>query len=324
MLRILAVGGATAASWKLGLWNGWADGPVSRTRVLMGTWVSVTVLGPDPDAARDAVEATFRRMSGLEQPLSRHREDSELSALNRTGSVGPASEALIEVLNLARRISDLGQGAFDVTVQPVLDLYQEGRLERRVPDARAIERALARVDHRAVRVAGRTVTLEGRERRITLDGVAKGYIVDRGVEQLVRLGYSDVLVVAGGDLMAAGSRSGEPWRIGIRNPRPGRALLARCEVENRALATSGDYMQPYTADRAQHHIVDPRSGRSPGELASSTVLAPDVATADALATMTLVLGSRRARELLEDLPDCEGFFVGKDLAITKTSGFPLA
>jgi thiamine biosynthesis lipoprotein len=82
-------------------------------------------------------------------------------------------------------------------------------------------------------------------------------------------------------------------------------------------------MQPFTSDLKQHHILDPRTGYSSPELASSTVLAPDAATADALATLTMVLGPRRGRELLEDMPDCEGYFVAKDLEVTRTSGFSL-
>ena len=80
-------------------------------------------------------------------------------------------------------------------------------------------------------------------------------------------------------------------------------------------------MQPYTADFAQHHILDPRTGRSASELASSTVVADDAATADALATLTMVLGPRTGRELLEDLPDCEGYLISKNLEVTQTSGF---
>ncbi len=121
--------------------------------------------------------------------------------------------------------------------------------------------------------------------------------------------------------MAEGGKAGgKPWRVGIRSPR-GLALQARFDTTNRAVATSGDYMQPFTRDYAEHHILDPRTGHSAPELASSTVVAPDAAIADALATLTMVLGARKARALLEDLPDCEGYFVSKDLDVTRTSGF---
>ena len=163
----------------------------------------------------------------------------------------------------------------------------------------------------------------GREgMRVTLDGIGKGYVVDRGVSVLRERGFDNVFVEAGGDLVARGTKNGgEPWRIGIRRPRPGESLQARFDTTDCAVATSGDYMQPFTPDYSQHHIVDPRTGYSAPALASSTVSAPDAATADALATMTMVLGPRKGREVLEGLPGCEGYFVSKDLEITRTSGF---
>jgi thiamine biosynthesis lipoprotein len=262
-------------------------------------------------------------MAGLEARLSRFRADSEVGRLNATGRVEGASDALLDVLRLAEHVSRLGEGAFDVTVQPVLDLYRS-HLDRHLglPPPAAIERAVAQVDHRAVRVHGRTVTLDRPEARITLDGVAKGYVVDRAVGVLRARGFASVFVEAGGDLMAAGDKgAGRPWRIGIRRPRPGLSLQAAFEARETAVATSGDYMQPFTPDYRQHHIIDPRSGYSAPELASATVVAPDAATADALATLVMVLGPRAGRDLLEGMPGCQGYLVSKQLEVTRTSGF---
>jgi len=323
VLRILAVGGAAGVAWKLGLFNPSRERPVTRSRVLMGTVVNLTVLGEDRDAAEAAADATLQRMADLEVLLSRYRTDSEVSRLNDRGRIDGASQALLDVLRLAERISTLGDGAFDVTVQPILELYR-AHLQRNegLPSAEAIERAVAQVGFGALRIDGRTVALERTGMAITLDGIAKGYIVDRGVDVLRECGFANVFVEAGGDLVAAGHKqSGTPWRIGIRGPRPGLALQARFDARDKAVATSGDYMQPFTADYAYHHILDPRTGLSAPELASSTVIAPDAATADALATVTMVLGPGKGRELLEDLPGCEGYLVSKTLEVTRTSGF---
>jgi len=289
----------------------------------MGTGIHLTVLGDDRDAAEAAADATLGRMADLEALLSRHQPASELSRLNATGSLTGASDALLENLSLAQRFSRLGDGAFDVTVQPALDLYREysGRAGELPPPAE-IERILDRVDHRAVRIDGKTITLGRDGMRVTLDGIGKGYIVDSGVSVLKQRGFDNIFVEAGGDLVAGGTkRRGTPWRIGIRHPRPGVALLARFDASNRAVATSGDYMQPFTADYAQHHILDPRTGRSAPGLASSTVSAPNAATADALATLTMVLGPRKGGDLIEALPNCEACFVTKDLEVIRTSGF---
>jgi len=321
MLRILAVGGAGAAAWKLGLFDRLRTRLVTRSRTLMGTGIHLTVVGDDFEAAEAAADATLDRMAALEAALSRYRPDSDVSRLNLSGHVETASDALLDVLRLAGRISELGDGAFDVTVQPVLDVYRGASRS----DAASIEQAVELVDHRGVRIAGKNVSLARPGMAITLDGIGKGYVVDRGVDVLRERGFHDVFVEAGGDLVASGEKSaGVPWRIGIRNPRSGTVLQARFDARDRAVATSGDYMQPFTADYAQHHILDPRSGFSSPELASSTVLAPDAATADALATLTMVLGPRRGRELLEELPGCSGYFVSKDLQVTRTTGFEVS
>ena len=324
VLRILAVGGAAGIAWKMGF-LGRSSGPrtVARSRTLMGTGVHLNVLGDDLDAAEAAADATLERMADLEALLSRHRLDSELTRLNLTGRVENASNALIDVLRTAERVSRLGDGAFDVTVQPVLDLYRGvAGPPSALPAAERIEQAVGLVDHRRVQIEGTTVTLGHSGMRLTLDGVAKGYVIDRGVDTLKDRGFDDVFVEAGGDLVAGGTKyEGVPWRVGIRRPRPGVALQATFEASNRAVATSGDYMQPFTTDYAQHHILDPRTGRSAPELASSTVSAPNAMMADALATLTMVLGPQRGRDLIEALPECEAYFVSKNLDVTRTSGF---
>ncbi len=318
VLRLLAVGGAAGLAWTAGVSA--RARRVVRSRVLMGTWVQLTLVDRDREAAEAAAEATLTRMAELERVLSRHRADSELSRLQRLGRIEHADPALLDVLRLAERISRLGDGAFDVTVQPVLDLYRGH--PGRAPDPAALERAVARVDHRAVRIEADAVSLARPDVRLTLDGIGKGWVVDRGIDVLRERGFGDVFVDAGGDCVAAGGRgAGRPWRVGIRRPRPGLALQARFEARDVAVATSGDYMQPFSRDYAQHHILDPRTGRSSPELASATVSAPDAASADALATLVMVLGARRGRALLEDLPGCEGYLVAKDLAVTRTSGF---
>jgi thiamine biosynthesis lipoprotein len=323
-LRILAVGGAAGAAWKLGLFG--RDGnSVEQIRLLMGTQIRLTVIGDDRGAAEAAADATLQRMANLEALLSRHQSTSEVSRLNATGRVEGTSDALQDVLQLAHYVSQLGDGAFDITVLPLLDLYHS-HLDRlgQVPPLAAIEEALPLVGYRSLRIEGRTVTFEREGMGITLDGIGKGYIVDQGVATLKDRGFPNVFVEAGGDLVAAGTRTADtPWKIAIRNPRPGLALHARFDAENRAVATSGDYMQSFTDDLTQHHILDPRTGYSAPELASSTVIAPDAATADALATLTMVLGPRISRDLLETIPGCEGYFISKDLEVTRTRGFAL-
>jgi len=316
VLQIAAFSGAGGLlAWRLG--RAPAGGTVRRTRALMGTTVHLTVIGDDAAVAAEATEATLARMAALEAQLSRYRPSSDVGRLNAHGVVERPSPALLDVLALAREIHALGDGAFDVTMLPLLEAYRAA--QPALPGEAALTDALARVGSDALRVDDGRVRLQRPGMGITLDGIGKGYIVDEGVAVLKRHGFGHVLVEAGGDLMAAGRR----WRIGVRDPRASR-LMTRIGAKDVAVATSGDYFQPFTRDFSQHHILDPRTGRSSPELASATVIAPTAARADALATLAMVLGARRTVEILEELAGCEACVVTKASGVTRTSGFPMA
>jgi len=315
-LRILACAGAgTLLAWRIG--GRESPRPERRTAMLLGTTVSLTVLGRDREEAAAAADATLRRMAACERVLTRHSPDGDVARLNRTGRLARPAPELLAVLGLAQRLHSWGEGAFDVTVLPALLAERAGG----GPEASGA------VDQRRLRVSPGEIVLDGPGMGVTLDGIGKGHVIDEGVAELRARGFSDVLVEAGGDLLAAGRRAPDRrWTIGVRHPRR-RALLRRIRVEETAVATSGDTFQAFTPDFSRHHILDPRTGRSAPELASATVLAPTAALADGLATLAMVLGSRRTIALLEDVPrlaGCEALVVDKDGRVVETSGFPAA
>jgi FAD:protein FMN transferase len=320
-LQIIALAGAAGGLYHFGLLGRTNSHKVVRqSRSLMGTEINLMVCGPDEDTCREAVRSTFGRMEALEGILSRHQADSELSRLNREGILPVAATELVAVLDLADVISRRTEGAFDVTILPLLQLYGPDRL----PTQEDLLRCLALVDYRGIQRQGPKVSLARPGMGITLDGIAKGYIVDQGVAALRQKGFDNVYVEAGGDLMVSGTKpAGQPWRIGVRQPRPNADwhMPIIAAAKPLAIATSGDYMQAYSDDLRHHHILDPRTGMSAPELASATVTAPAAALADALATAAMVLGPERALAVVESFDDCEGFFVGKDLRQYRTSGF---
>lgn len=321
-LQIIAVAGAAGALYQVGpRFFGGDLVTVRESRVMMGTQINLIVCGPDRQACYDAVDATLGIMESTQAVLSRHDPESELSRLNRFGSLHNPSKALHNVLSLGLDISRSTGGAFDYTVLPLIRLYEADTL----PGAGQLDDILRLVDYSQVDVGRERVSFNRPEMAVTLDGIGKGYVVDQGVKTLQEKGFTNVYVEAGGDLMVAGSKPGNrPWRIGVRNPRPEHpeALLTLELQGETAVATSGDYMQAYTADRLQHHILDPRTGKSPVELAGATVTAPSVALADGLATAAMVLGPEQAVDMLESREQCEGLFIGKDQRRYTTSGFP--
>ena len=297
---------------------------ISHTRTGLGTLISITVVDEDATSAEASVTAAFAQVERLEAILSRHRPNTPVSQLNRVGHLEAAPQELLDVLTEAEATARLTDGAFDVTMAPLLALYEERYGRGRVPTSVEIRTAQSLVDHSALRVDGEAVVLDRAGMAITLDGAAKGYVVDRVVEGLAAAGYERVLVDAGGDIGSAGALSAE-WKIAVQDPEDARKSLDVVPLPNGAcIATSGDYMQNFTEDRSAHPIIDPRTGYSPRLASSASVIAPSVLRADALSTAALVLGPVQGCAVLESLRDTEGLIVAKDGTCHATTGWSVA
>lgn len=323
-MQIVAVAGAATASWQLGLFGaGKRLQSARRSQPIMGTVLNLTVYGLDRDRCEEALTQTIATMQGLEAKLSRHMATSELAALNHNGFLETPGTDLLQVIAMAGDISRKTSGAFDVTMLPLLLLHEENRGNNDHVDSTRLLQAQKAVGYERLVLDGSGLRLLDTGMGVSLDGIGKGYIVDRGVAALKGLGFHNVYVEVGGDLMVSGQKDAEnPWRIGIRNPRPQQEhKLVTLAVSDKAVATSGDYLQAFTPDLRHHHIIDPRNGFSPPELASCTVTAPTVALADGLATALMVLGRADSLDLVESMDDCEAYMVGKDLQISHTTGF---
>lgn len=297
----------------------------TETRLLMGTIVNITLLGVSQADAREAAGRCLDRMQALEGVFSRFQPGSQVSVLNRDGVLPAADPHLVDLMRTARRISELTDGAYDITVKPLYDLYAQRAAQSALPGEQEIAQVMQKVGYEKIHIEGQRVSFAVPGMAITLDSIAKGYIVDAGVQVLQTLGYTDVFLEAGGDLMAAGQREDQQdWSVGIRAPRfSDGSLQARMGVTDRAVATSGDYFQPFSADFSQHHILNPRTGHSAPDLASATVTASTVTWADGLATALMALGMERAHRLVETLDGVEAYLVGKDLSVWASPGFPL-
>lgn len=326
-LKIVAAAGTAGVLTRFGLHTNRRPHVVQDTRVMMGTIVNLTVVGEDPASARNAVEACFSKMQYLESVLSRHDSHSQLSRLNQQNQIASPDPALVEIIQQAKRISEQSDGSFDITVKPLLDLYQHAQRQQNVlPSGSDVEERLALIDYHRVFVEGDNLQLPDPDMALTLDGIAKGFIVDRGVKILRDCGYDSVLVEAGGDLAAFGRNARQSaWRVGLKSPRQeGGAFLAAVNVRNQALATSGDYQTYYSDDYRHHHILDPRRGISPARLASVSILAPSAMLADGYATAVMVLGPERGKKLVNSLSGVEALMITKDMQIIKTPGFQIA
>jgi thiamine biosynthesis lipoprotein len=289
----------------------------------MGTLVTISVVHPDPREARSMVAASFAEMERLEGVFSRHRPGTAVSELNATGRVQAPPWELVEVLSRSEHYSRASGGAFDPTIAPLRSLHERSFRERgHAPTADEVERARELVDYRMLRVGKDYIRFERPDMAITLDGIAKGYIVDRTVGVLTDAGFERVMVDAGGDMASAGRGSTtDPWTVAIQDPHDDASYAGLVRLAGECIATSGDYMQAFSGDRRFHHIIDPRTGVSPEETSSVTVVAGSAMEADALSTALLVLGPDEGMRLLDRTRDVQGLIVEKDGRQTRSAGF---
>lgn len=289
----------------------------------MGSNFNVKIAGaafpPEREAAaRAAVEAAFENVVAR---MSTHEAGSELSRFNRHDSTVPfaLSQDTLKVLALARTVSEDTGGAFDVTVAPLVDAWGFGPSRHTtVPTVQRVRALQPSVGYRQIAVdrSAGTATKGMPSVAADLSGIAKGHAVDVAAAELERLGHTDFMVEAGGEVRTRGTNAaGRPWQIGIERPDavPQRAHFI-APLSGQSMATSGDYRIFYEQDgRRYSHEIDPSTGAPARHaLASVSVVAADCAYADAMATALYVLGPDRGYALATDRGIAAYFIVRDD------------
>jgi thiamine biosynthesis lipoprotein len=278
----------------------------------MGTEISVYLWHDDAETGQKAVDAIFAEVARLDRLMSTYKEDSEISALNREAATQPfaTGDELFGLILRSLDISVLTLGAFDITYDSVGQHYDFR--ERLRPSEETVADELPRIDYRLVETnrANNTVFFAQDGVRINLGGIAKGYAVERGIYIAGRFGVRHARVTAGGDTRILGDRRGQPWMIGVRDPRDENKVAVTIPLENEAISTSGDYERFFVEDGERyHHIIVPSTGAPAGEVHSATIIGPDAVLTDALSTSVFVLGVDQGLRLISTLPDYEGIVI---------------
>jgi FAD:protein FMN transferase len=290
-------------------------GWLGDSRPLMGTEISVQLWHDDPEAGERAVEAVFGEMERINQLMSTYIEDSRISMINREAADRPvpAGEELYDLIVRSLDMSILTRGAFDITYDSVGQHYDFWRKQR--PDQETIEQELPLIDYRLIETDPSTNSIRFLRKgvRINLGGIAKGYAVERGVGILRELGVRHAIVTAGGDSRLLGDRRGQPWMVGVRDPRKDGKVAIRMPLENEAISTSGDYERYFEEDgKRYHHILQPATGEPANGVHSATIVGPDAVITDALSTSVFIMGVDQGLRLLSTLPDYEGVVIDAD------------
>ena len=308
-LGVALVGAGAGAGAGVGAPSAGAPaGPlVWRERAVLGfgTTLWLRAAHRDPDTVERALDAAVAAIRHVEAQMSLFDPTSAVSRLNRDGELRAADGDLLRVQRLAQQVSARSGGTFDVTVQPLWQAWDGARLAGRMPTAQALAQALARVGWRGLEVGSHHVRLRRPGMALTLNGIAQGYAADLARERLRAHGVEHALLDTGEWAPLGRGPGDRPWTLAVADPRAAaestaseaaHAIAALC-AEGRSVATSSDAHTTFTADRRHHHIFDPRSGESPTQLASVTVVAPSCALADALSKVLFMGGIPEALAL---------------------------
>jgi FAD:protein FMN transferase len=266
----------------------------------MGTLFRIKLYAADAQQAKTAFRAAFDRIGELDATLSDYKPESELNRICKNAVAHPESvtEDLLRVLAASQKLAEETDGAFDVTLGPVIRLWREARKTQRLPDAAALQEAGERCGYRKLHLdlAHGAVTLDRPGMQLDVGGIAKGDAADQALAVLSRLGIRSALVAASGDLAFSDPPPGERgWKIGVDSrDRPEADFTSVLELHNAAVSTSGDTEQGLDIDGKRYsHIIDPVTRMGLTSRITVTIVAPSGVEADGMSTAVSVLGRTR-------------------------------
>jgi thiamine biosynthesis lipoprotein len=304
-----------------------AGSVVRDSRALMGTTFEIAAWVPNVREAATAelLSEALSAVAELEKRISSWDSESETSALNRAAGIAPVAVGadLRALVGQAAHWTERTDGAFDITVSPLVELWKRAAKRGARPTSTEIASELGRVGVEKILAEGETLFLSEPGMRVEFGAIGKGFAADRAARVLEAGGVENFIVGAGGDLIVRGSRGATPWQVGIRDP-GGKDLFAVSALSDRAIATSGNYAQFISIGGHRYaHILDPRTGEPASGLTSVTVLSARAVDSDALATALFAMGSDDGIELVERLPGVEALFISEGGSAILSSGLRL-
>ncbi len=300
---------------------------------LMDTLVSISTIGTDTALLQQATEKAFHEIRRIADLTDRFPavdtpayQKSDIVRINEMAGIKPVivDEDVFKMLQLAQEYSRLTEGAFDITIGPVMDLWGFGQQKQKVPESHELTRTLALVNSTELLLdeQAHSAFLKKAGMSLDLGAVAKGYAVEKAARILEESGVKKALIDAGGNIRVLGEKDkGVPWKIGIQDPRNPAALLGILSLKNEAAVTSGDYHRNVQiAGKTYHHLISPRTGYPAEYNMSVTVLTRDASQADLLSTALFLLEPQQALALGTKLSDTEVLIVTADKKILFTPG----
>ena len=269
--------------------------------IALGSPAEITIYHPNQKEAEDILSESHKKLVQLENLFSLYKENSQLSMLNKNGYIENPHPDMIALLDLSKKYAEITDGAFDVTVQPLWNLYNEAFIKTNKPPLESeIEKTLSLVDWRSISVNKNLINYEKEGMSSTLNGIAQGYITDKISEHLINSDINNTLVQLGEYRGIGDHPDGRPWRLLLSNPEHTNSI-GEIEFTNAAVATSAGLGTPFDLYGKNHHIFDPKNGYNANNYLQVSVTSKTAAEADALATAFLILNLKASEKIARSL-----------------------
>lgn len=299
--------------------------PVSKNEVLLGTICTVTIYD---NPSEEIFKKAFDKIRDIEKKMSLNMNSSEITNINAKAGEAfmPASDETLYVIKTALHYSNLSKGYFDISIGPLVKLWNINTEDAKVPSKTDIEmkKALINYEDVAVDESAKKVMLKRKGMMMDLGGVAKGYAADAVAEVLKANGVKHALINLGGNVLTVGSKvDGSNWRVGVQNPFSKRGeYIGIAEIADKTVVTSGIYERYFEQDgQIYHHILDPFTGAPVrNNLTGITIITDKSINADCLSTAAFALGLEEGYKLIESLPEVEAIFITENSEVYATSG----
>lgn len=301
------------------------NNPISRTEVFMGTVVKVTLYDSNDSKVLDNA---FKKVEEIERLVSANETNTELDSINKASgkSAVKVSSTTFEIIEKGLEYSSLTNGNFDITVGPLVKLWNIGQEDAKVPTDEEIQKILPLIDYKDVELNKQEITVFLKNENMSLDlgAIAKGYTADEVVKVLSENGINSAIVDLGGNVYAHGVKpSGDTWTIGIQNPFSTRGdIIGTIKIYNKTVVTSGIYERYIEKDNVKyHHLLNPHTGYPfENDIAGVTIITEKSIDADALSTATFAKGIDAGLAFIDSLDNVDAIFVSKDNKVYITDG----
>lgn len=300
------------------------DKSYEMVQEILGTIVSGKAYG---EKSKEALEAAFERAEEIQQIMSVKSEESEISYVNSNAAKEPikVSEELFYVVETALKYSEITEGALDVTIGKLIDLWGIGTENANIPEEIILERYKNKYNYKNVILNSKDKTIYYLNNNIKIDlgAIAKGYIADEMKVILEEANIKSAILNLGGNVITIGKKIDDSkWTVGITDPLNISNLKATVKIDNETVVTSGNYERYFEVDRRRyHHILNPFTAMPAEEgIVSTTIISENSMVADALSTATYILGVDKSLEIIESISGVEGIFITENGEVITTSG----